>query len=175
MRLESTIDDCWGGRGVGMLPWPPWSAPDVADSPAPLDERRRSAVLAATEQARGPSGHGVTAHAGGTGGISICVFASGRIVLALAGRFDTVGRDRLWTLVPTLQRHAQHELVVDMSGLQACDRGLARVIARLRISHLVRGAHVELRDPPESVLRELGQLTERIDTTFPARFTEADR
>lgn len=129
--------------------------PDTAATD--LDDRRRRAVSAAVVEARGVEGHTLTAAAGGSGGIAVRPFAPGRVVLALAGGFDTVGLDRLRALVPMLEQRSEAELVVDLSGLRDCEAPLARVIGRLRIRRLAADARVELRQPPVAVRRELGE------------------
>jgi anti-anti-sigma regulatory factor len=61
-------------------------------------------------------------------------------------------------LAAEVERQARTELVIDLSGLDHCDAGLARVLARLRIRCLAREARVELHDPPEALAAELGQF-----------------
>jgi hypothetical protein len=133
----------------------PDGRPDV--TPRDLDDRRHEAVSAAVAEARGVDGHAVTASAGGAGGIAIRPFGPGRIVLALAGRFDAVGLERLRALAPMLEQRSGAELVIDLSELRDCEPSLARVIGRLRIRRLAQDASVDLRQPPAAVRRELGE------------------
>ncbi|GAA4797429.1 hypothetical protein GCM10023200_37040 [Actinomycetospora chlora] len=121
----------------------------VAD-PEDLGRRRRAAVAQAVAQADpAASGHHRAA-------VGVRRYAPGSVALALRGRFDRVGRERLRALAADVERQARTELVIDLSGLEHCDSGLARVLGRLRIRCLAHGARVELTDPPEALAAELG-------------------
>jgi anti-anti-sigma regulatory factor len=123
---------------------------DDVDVPADLAERRRAAVADAVAQAE-PTGNRRAA-------VGIRRYGPGCVALALRGRFDRAGRERLRAIAAELERQARTELVIDLSGLEHCDAGLARVLARLRIRCVAREARVELHDPPEALAAELGQF-----------------
>ncbi|MEJ2886389.1 STAS domain-containing protein [Actinomycetospora aeridis] len=125
---------------------------DDVDVPADLADRRRRAVAEAVAHAQ-PAATGNRRAA-----VGIRRYGPGCVALALRGRFDRVGRERLRVLAGDLERQAGTELVIDLSGLEGCDPGLARVLARLRIRCLAREARVELHDPPEALAAELGQF-----------------
>ncbi|GAA4875271.1 STAS domain-containing protein [Actinomycetospora straminea] len=120
------------------------------DVPADLAERRRRAVAEAVAHAE-PAATGNRRAA-----VGIRRYGPGCVALALRGRFDRTGRERLRALAAELERQAGTELVIDLSGLDGCDAGLARVLGRLRIRCLAREARVELHDPPEALAAELG-------------------
>jgi anti-anti-sigma regulatory factor len=120
--------------------------------PADLAERRRAAVAEAVLQAE-PASTGNRRAA-----VGVRRYGPGCVALALRGRFDRAGRERLRALAAEVERHARTELVIDLSGLDHCDAGLARVLARLRIRCMAREARVELHDPPEALAAELGQF-----------------
>lgn len=120
--------------------------------PADLPRRRRRAVAEAVAQAE-PSAVGNRRAA-----VGVRRYGPGCVALALRGRFDRQGRERLRALSAELERQARKELVIDLSGLEHCDAALARVIARLRIRCVAREARVELNDPPEALAAELGQF-----------------
>lgn len=122
------------------------------DLPADLAERRRTAVAEALAQAE-PATTGNAPAA-----IGVRRYGPGCVALALCGRFDRPGRERLRALARELERQARTELVIDLSRLDHCDAGLARVIGRLRIRCLAQQARVELHDPPEALAAELGQF-----------------
>lgn len=122
------------------------------DLPADLAERRRRAVAEAVAHAE-PAATGNRRAA-----VGIRRYGPGCVALALRGRFDRTGRERLRALAGEVERHAARELVIDLSGLDGCDAGLARVLGRLRIRCLAREARVELHDPPEALAAELGHL-----------------
>lgn len=122
---------------------------DDVDLPADLAERRRAAVAEALAQAEPTAGNQRAA-------IGVRRYGPGCVALALRGRFDRPAREQLRALARELVRQARIELVIDLSGLDQCDAGLARVIGRLRIRCLAREARVELHDPPEALAAELG-------------------
>ena len=129
---------------------------DVVGGPA---ERRRHAVdeaVAETRSSRGPSDPDSREPA-----IAMRSYGQGCLALALAGSFDRAGVERLRALLPTLDRLAVDELVVDLSMLTGCDSALARVLGQLRIRRLTAGAQVELRSSPEALVLELGHTTAR--------------
>jgi anti-anti-sigma regulatory factor len=122
---------------------------DPAD-PTDLARRRHLAVAEAIAQADpAASGHRRAA-------VGVRRYAPGCVALALRGRFDRVGREHLRALAADIERQARIELVIDLSGLEHCDAGLARVLGRLRIRCLAHEARVELTDPPEALAAELG-------------------
>ncbi|GLZ46381.1 hypothetical protein Acsp06_25660 [Actinomycetospora sp. NBRC 106375] len=122
------------------------------DLPADLSARRRAAVAEAVARAEPSAGGDRRASVG------IRRYGPGCVALALRGRFDRAGRERLRGMTGELERQARTELVIDLSGLDGCDAGLARVLARLRIRCLAHEARVELHDPPEALAAELGQF-----------------
>ncbi|MHC1562163.1 STAS domain-containing protein [Actinomycetospora sp. C-140] len=122
------------------------------DLPADLSARRRAAVAEAVARAE-PSAVGNR-----RASVGIRRYGPGCVALALRGRFDRAGRERLRGMAGELERQARTELVIDLSGLEGCDAGLARVLARLRIRCLAHEARVELHDPPEALAAELGQF-----------------
>jgi anti-anti-sigma regulatory factor len=119
------------------------------DIPADIAQRRRAAVAEALAQAEPP---------GGRAAVGVRRYGPGCVAIALRGRFDRASRERLRAMAGELERQARTELVIDLSGLDHCDPGLARVLARLRIRCLAREARVELQDPPEALAAELGQF-----------------
>jgi ABC-type transporter Mla MlaB component len=126
---------------------------DIVDVPTDLARRRRAAVAEAIAQAEpAASGHRRAA-------VGLRRYAPGCVALALRGRFDRVGRERLRALAQEVERQVHTELVIDLSGLEQCDAGLARVLGRLRIRCLAHEARVELHDPPEALAAELGHRT----------------
>lgn len=125
---------------------------DDVELPADLAERRRAAVAEAVLQAE-PASTGNRRAA-----VGVRRYGPGCVALALRGRFDRAGRERLRALAAEVERQAHTELVIDLSGLDHCDAGLARVLARLRIRCMAREARVELHDPPEALAAELGQF-----------------
>jgi anti-anti-sigma regulatory factor len=136
-----------------VRPWDEMWIDDV-DLPADRVGRRRAAVCEAVAHAT-PVTHDAR------GAIGVCRYAPGCIALALRGRFDRVAGDLLRALADELPRIAEHELVIDLSGLEHCDALLARVIGRLRIRCLTREATVELHDPPPGLAAELGPTSGR--------------
>ena len=125
---------------------------DVVDLPMDLAQRRHAARAEAVAHAE-PATIGNRRAA-----IGVRPYGPGCVALALRGSFDRAGRDRLRTLCVELEREARTELAIDLSGLDHCDPGLARVLARLRIRCLAREARVELHSPPEALAAELGQF-----------------
>lgn len=127
---------------------------DDVDLPADRSGRRRAAVGEAVA-------HATPVTRDARGAIGVCRYAPGCIALALRGRFDGGAHDLLRALADELPRIAEHELVIDLSGLEHCDAVLARVIGRLRIRCLTREASVELHDPPPGLATELGPSSGR--------------
>jgi anti-anti-sigma regulatory factor len=121
------------------------------DIPADIAQRRRAAVAEALAHAEPPGGNRRAA-------VGVRRYGPGCVALALRGRFDRASRERLRAMAGEIERQARTELVIDLSGLDHCDPGLARVLARLRIRCLAREARVELHDPPEALAAELGQF-----------------
>jgi hypothetical protein len=127
---------------------------DEVDLPADRTGRRRAAVCEAVA-------HAAPVTRDARGAIGVCRFGPGCIALALRGRFDRGSRDLLRALADELPRLADHELVIDLSGLEQCDRVLARIIGRLRIRCLTREASVEMHDLPPGLAAELGRPSDR--------------
>lgn len=125
---------------------------DDVDTPIDLAGRRRHAVAEAVADAESEATGGRRAAVG------IRRYGDGCVALALRGHFDRAERERLRTLAGELERQAGTELVIDLSGLEHCDAGLARVLGRLRIRCLARQARVQLHEPPEALATELGQF-----------------
>jgi hypothetical protein len=117
---------------------------DDVDLPAELPARRRAALADA-------AAHAEPVTADGRGSVGVRRYGSGCIAVALRGRFDRGARGLLAALADELPRVADHELVVDLSGVEECDALLVRAIGRLRIRALTREARVELRDPPPAL------------------------
>jgi anti-anti-sigma regulatory factor len=128
-----------------VRPWDEMWIDDV-DAPADLSRRRRLAVAEARPVT--PDGRGA---------LGVRRYGPGCIALALRGRFDHGARELLHALSDELPHLARRELAVDLSGLDRCDRTLARAIGRLRIRCLAREARVELHDPPPALAVELGR------------------
>lgn len=125
---------------------------DDVDLPVDPAQRRRRALAEAVAHAE-PAGAGNRRAA-----VGVRHYGPGCVALALCGRFDRAGRERLRTLCSELEGQARVELAIDLSGLDHCDAALARVLARLRIRCLAREARVELHSPPEALAAELGQF-----------------
>ena len=126
----------------------------VDDVELPVDPaRRRRAALAEAVAHAEPAVVGNR-----RGAVGVRTYGPGCVALALRGRFDRAGLERLRALSSEIEQHASAELVIDLAGLDHCDPALARVIARLRIRCLAREARVELHEPPEALAAELGQF-----------------
>jgi anti-anti-sigma regulatory factor len=92
----------------------------------------------------------------GRSGLGLRRYAPGCVALALRGPVDDAARDHLKGLIGELPRAAYRELVLDLAGVDGCDTALARTLGRLRIRCVLRGARVEVHDPPEALTAELG-------------------
>ena len=130
------------------------SAHQHCDVAGDLSQRRRAAVKVARDEA-------IRAQAGidpdsSQPALGTCTYGPGCLSLALAGRFDRTGLERLQALGRRLKHLAHTELVIDCSALTSCEPALARALARLRIQCLTAGAIVELYEPPEALANELG-------------------
>lgn len=109
---------------------------------------------ARAEAIRGPSG--VDPDSWPPAALGTCTYGPGCLALALAGRFDQVGLERLRLLGHEVKTLARAELVIDCSALTSCEPALARVLARLRVQCLAAGATVEIDETPDALATELG-------------------
>jgi hypothetical protein len=83
-------------------------------------------------------------------------YGPGRLVVGLAGTLDRAGADRVGVLLRILQPLSDRELILTFARLTSWDRGLAAVVSRARMAHLVEGGLVELADVPDALLVDLG-------------------
>lgn len=83
-------------------------------------------------------------------------YGPGCLCVGIAGPVDQARAEQLQRALGELRVQGCHELLITLSALGPWHPQLARVLARVRIHHLVDGAGVEIRDLPEALAAELG-------------------
>jgi hypothetical protein len=129
---------------------PALQATPVAPWAAGLSQRRRQALAEVAAEL------GSTPRSAGPPAVALRDSGPGCLCVGIAGPVDRAEVDRLQLLLGELRGQGRHELLLTLTALGPWHPQLARVLARVRIQHLVDGASVELRDLPEALAAELG-------------------
>ena len=88
--------------------------------------------------------------------IALRDYGPGCLGVGIAGPIDRAAAERLQMQLGELRPRGRHELLLTLAGLGPWHPQLARVLAHVRIQHLVDGADVELLDVPDALAVELG-------------------
>ncbi len=104
--------------------------------------------------------------------IALREYGPGCLGVGIAGPVDQAAAGRLQMQLGEVRPRGRHELLVTLAGLGPWHPQLARVLAHVRIQHLVDGADVEFLDVPEALAAELGPA--RRTTFLGVETTPAD-
>lgn len=85
--------------------------------------------------------------------VAIRSFGARRLALAVAGTVDAALVDRLRALLDDqlMRELSADELVIDLSQVRTCGRGLTRLLDRVRSARTAEGCRVELCNPSEAL------------------------